>query len=139
MTATLDIPPFTCAELRSALRACAAGVTVLTTTGDEPFGTAAGPFTAVSIDPPVVLGSVSAAAAREVERSGVFAVNVLDEAQAWLSGRVAFDEISWLPGKTAAPILLDASFTLDCELTLTFGAGSEVLIVGEVRGVERAG
>jgi flavin reductase (DIM6/NTAB) family NADH-FMN oxidoreductase RutF len=144
MTATLLPPSFTCAELRSALRACAEGVTVLTTTGDEPYGIAAGPFTAVSMEPPVVLGSASAAAARVVERSGVFAVNVLTKAQTLLSHRftghpsgAVFDGVAWLPGTTGAPVLLEATFTFDCELTLTFPAGSETLIVGEVRGLER--
>jgi flavin reductase (DIM6/NTAB) family NADH-FMN oxidoreductase RutF len=138
-------PPFTCADLRSALRACAAGVTVLTTTGDEPFGVAAGPFTSVSMAPPVVLGSVCASAARAVERSGVFAVNVLAGGKERLLARfsgpagTAFEDVAWLPGRTAAPLLLDATCTLDCELTLTFGAGTETLLVGEVRGVGRAG
>jgi flavin reductase (DIM6/NTAB) family NADH-FMN oxidoreductase RutF len=144
MTPVLAPAPFTCAELRAALRACSDGVTVLTTTGEEPYGIAAGPFTEVSMDPPVVLGSVSASAAQVVERSGVFAVNVLPGGQEWLAhrftgqhGAAAFDEVAWLPGKTAAPVLLDARFTLECELTLTFPAGTETLLVGEVRGLER--
>jgi flavin reductase len=139
MTPPVLAPPFTCADLRSALRACAAGVTVLTSTGDEPFGVAAGPFTSVSMAPPVVLGSVCASAARAVERSGVFAVNVLASGRERLLARftatTALDDVAWLPGKTTAPVLLDAAFVIECELTLTFGAAGETLLVGEVRSV----
>jgi flavin reductase (DIM6/NTAB) family NADH-FMN oxidoreductase RutF len=117
---------FTPSDLRSALRTSAAGTTVVTTAG--PYAFHAQAFTPVSFSPPVVLGRVPAPGARAVERNGAFAVNLLRPDRRWRAD-------TSLRGATGSPLLLEAERVLDCELTLTFDAGGEVIVVGEVCGL----
>jgi len=101
-------------------------------------------FTSVSLDPPLILLCVikGTDGCRIISDSGVFAVNILSEAQEPLSryfssrtrprGRDAFDGIRHSRGTTGSPILADVASYLDCRLTAQHEAGDHVIFIGEV-------
>jgi flavin reductase (DIM6/NTAB) family NADH-FMN oxidoreductase RutF len=136
---------FTSEEFRSVMGRFATGVTVVTVQGDEgPHGTTVNAFTALSLDPPLVLLCLDhgTRSARLLERSPCFGVNILGHEQLQLgrffasegraTGHAAFAGISHRTGVTGA-LLLDGSVGhLECHLVGTFKAGDHTIYVGEV-------
>lgn len=128
--------------LRRALGQFATGVTIVTTAGagDRPVGVTANSFNSVSLDPPMVLWSLSAAALSKgaFETAAYFCVHVLSAAQEELSRRFAtqgsdkFDGVSWSPGLGAAPLLADYVARFQCRNSNRFPVGDHVVFVGEV-------
>src|ERR1700729_1707644 len=104
------------------------GVTVVTTADDDgPAGFACQSFSAVSLEPPLVLFCPSRTSATwpRIERSGHFCANVLTEDQRDLArtfavsgaaGTDKFAGVRWSPSPSGAPIL-------DGVLTWVAGAG----------------
>lgn len=140
-----DPHAFNAREFRDALGSFATGVTVITTKGpDEPYGMTANAFSSVSLDPPLILVCVikGTLGADSIERNGIFAVNVLSEAQEPISryfasksrprGPDAFQEISHAHAATGAPIIDDTAAYLDCRLAASHEAGDHVIFIGEV-------
>jgi flavin reductase len=136
---------FTAKEFRATLGAFATGVTVITTQNAEhPYGMTANAFSALSLDPPLVLVCVSSntEASLNIESNGAFAVNVLGADQEPHSryfaskdrprGSEAFREISHRRGTTGCPILEGVAAFLECRLTVCHPAGDHVIFVGEV-------
>lgn len=132
-------------RFRAALRMFTTGVTVVTTAGDDPpYGMTANAFTPVSLAPRLVLVCLRASSSgvHTIERSGVFAVNVLSCEQEWLSrrfasptrsrGHAAFDDVPHRAGSSGAPILGGVACWLDCRLTDMRAAGDHVIAIGEV-------
>src|SRR5690606_33828506 len=105
-------------------------------------------FSAVSLDPPLVMVCASHAALTlpVILEAGVFAVNVLAwgqhelSAQFALSGNEAlrFEGISYRHGPTGAPWLPDTLAVLDCRIVATHEAGDHVILVGQVEAAELA-
>lgn len=136
--------------LRTVLRAYPTGVTVVTTSGAAgDHGMTANSFTAVSLEPPLVL---LCAAARgrgpaTIAANGVFAVNLLAADQEPLSrrfarhdrprGDAAFDGVEHFAAATGAPILDGACSYLDCRLSASHVAGDHVIFIGEVVALGR--
>src|SRR5229473_1678008 len=105
-------------EFRRVLGHFAAGVTVITTVGDDgaPYGLTATAFTSVSLEPPLVLVCVDKKSESHphFHVSRVFAVNFLATGHEDLSRRFAvsggakFDGLSVRQGATGAPLLTEA-------------------------------
>lgn len=128
------------ASFRSVLGHFATGITVITAMdGDEPVGIAANSFTAVSLDPPLVLfcAAKSSSTWPRIQRSGHFMVNVLDEHQEHIcrlfaeKGADRFGQIEW-DATTRGPVLHDVHAWLDCTIETEHDAGDHVIVVGRV-------
>jgi flavin reductase (DIM6/NTAB) family NADH-FMN oxidoreductase RutF len=136
-------------EFRTALRNYAAGVTVVTTRDRDgrPSGLTASAFTAVSLDPPLVLVCVdhTATAHPAFRAHGRFAVNVLRREQEAVSRRFAesggdkFRGVPYHEGRTGLPLLDGALATLECRLVEAHEAGDHTIFVGEVEAAAVSG
>ncbi|MFI4926700.1 MAG: flavin reductase family protein [Burkholderiales bacterium] len=135
-------PSFSAQEFRVALGMFATGVTIVTARSAEGqvIGLTANSFNSVSLSPPLVLWSLSqAAASLSVFSAGShYAINVLASDQKALAERfasrgadrwtgVAFDE-----GAGGAPLLHGAAATFECFNRSRYQEGDHVIFVGEV-------
>jgi flavin reductase (DIM6/NTAB) family NADH-FMN oxidoreductase RutF len=124
------------------------GVFIVTTKdGDRINGMTAAWATRVSFNPPmlcVVIGKTRYSH-ELIERSGVFALNILSDKQIDLgkhfgfkSGRKTdkFKDIPYITKSTGSPILKDIAGYLDCKVTNTCEAGDHTIFVGEVVSAE---
>ena len=143
-------PSFSTQEFRTALGMFATGVTIVTARAEDGkvIGLTANSFNSVSLSPPLVLWSLSrAAASLPVFSTGShYAINVLAAEQRLLAERFAtrgadrwsgvlFDE-----GAGGAPLLHDAAATFECFNRSRYEEGDHVIFVGEVeRCHHRAG
>jgi flavin reductase (DIM6/NTAB) family NADH-FMN oxidoreductase RutF len=137
---------FTERTFRNALGMFPTGVAVVTARGAE--GTLQGitisSFNSVSLDPPLVLFSLS----RKLFSLDVFlaaetfAINFLQEDQQDLSVRFSkalsnkWDHVSYKAGITGALVLLPALAVLECQPYAQYDGGDHVIVVGEVKHVE---
>lgn len=128
-------------RLREALGSFVTGVTVITTRhGGELHGLTANSFTSVSLDPPLVLFSLSRTADcfDAFEETNAFAVNILRSDQEDLSSRFATKDIdkwsgvAWRPGHGGCPLIDGAIATFECRITARHEGGDHILYVGEV-------
>ncbi len=134
-------PAIDAREFRTALGHFCTGVTVITGIADgEPVGFACQSFSALSLDPPLVLfcpGRQSRAWA-VIERTGHFVVNVLSEDQRGVSttfgARVTdkFARVPWTPAASGAPILTEALGWIDCAVDAVHDGGDHQIVVGRV-------
>lgn len=137
MTATAAL------RLREALGNFVTGVTVITTRNEGGLhGLTANSFSSVSLDPPLVLFSLSRTADcfDAFEGAEFFAINILRSDQEALSSRFATKEIDkwsgvgWRPGLGDCPLLDGAIATFECQVTARHEGGDHVIYVGEVLG-----
>ncbi|MBB1633697.1 flavin reductase family protein [Cupriavidus sp. UME77] len=122
------------------------GVTVVTTrNGDKLAGMAVNSFSAVSLDPPLVLWSIrreSKSAADFLEASH-FAVNVLAANQVEASQLFGssnperFNLIAWSPGEHGSPLLDGAIAKLECRREMVYQGGDHLIVVGHVERYSR--
>ena len=128
--------------LRDALGCFATGVTIVTCldAGGGPVGLTANSFTALSLDPALLLVCVartSASAAALAEASS-FAVNVLQTGQRpasiTFSTRVEdrFGQTEWSVGEHGAPVLMDSLSVFECHRHAIHEGGDHFILVGEV-------
>lgn len=131
--------------LRTCLSRFATGVTVVSySVGSEPRGATINAFTAVSLDPPLVLVSLGRTArAAEHVSHGQFAVNVLradqiDVAMQFAGRPRGGARIRWRPGDESqwAPQLEDTIASFQCRPWATYDGGDHILVVGEVVAAE---
>lgn len=128
--------------LRGVLGRFATGVTIVTCVdaAGERIGLTANSFSALSLDPPLVLWSLRQASPSltAFRAARHFAVNILAESQVDLSRRFAspvadkFAEGLWSAGAGGAPVLAGAAAVLECERTAQQEAGDHVLFIGRV-------
>ncbi|QGU08232.1 FMN reductase (NADH) NtaB [Corynebacterium occultum] len=131
---------------RRTLGQFATGITVITTnTGEKLTGMTANSFTAVSLDPPLVLWSIrkeSGSLAAFLE-SGHFSINILAENQNTVSeifGRPRdeqFSQVEWIPGKFGAPLFPGSIAHLECETHEVIDAGDHHILIGRVDNYAR--
>lgn len=131
--------------LRDALGCFGTGVTVVTTmdANDKPVGLTANSFTAVSLDPPLLLVCLAntVQSLPSFAASDVFAVNVLHIGQQTVSGRFAkrqedrFAATPWETWDTGAPIIEHSLASFDCTKFAWHEAGDHVILVGRVQRV----
>lgn len=143
-------PSFSAQEFRAALGMFATGVTIVTarTAEGATIGLTANSFNSVSLDPPLVLWSLSrAAASLAVFSAGShYAINVLAADQRALAERFAlrdidrFSGVAFDQGAGGAPLLHGAAATFECFNRSRYEEGDHVIFVGEVeRCTWRAG
>jgi flavin reductase (DIM6/NTAB) family NADH-FMN oxidoreductase RutF len=137
---------FTERTFRDALGMFPTGVAVVTTTGLDGAlqGATINSFNPVSLDPPLVLFSLS----RQLFRlnafltADAFAVNFLREDQkdlsVWFHKALSnkWENVSYKPGMTGAPVLLPAVAVLECRPYARYDGGNHVIMVGRVEHVE---
>ena len=133
-------------EFRRVLGHFAAGVTIVTTQGDDgnPYGLTATAFTSVSLEPPLVLVCVDKRSESHphFHRSRVFAVNFLGVDHEHLSRRFAvtggdkFDGVAVRRGPTGAPLLEDALGYLECRTVDVIEAGDHTIFLGQVEAAD---
>lgn len=128
-------------RLREALGSFVTGITVVTTrNGGEPHGLTANSFSSVSLEPPLVLFSLSRAADcfDAFEQAEAFAVNVLCSDQEDVSSRFATKDVDkwtgvdWRPGHGGCPLLEGAVAAFECRVAARHEGGDHVIYVGEV-------
>jgi flavin reductase (DIM6/NTAB) family NADH-FMN oxidoreductase RutF len=134
--------PVDALSFRLALGAFATGVTVITTRGPkgELVGNTASSFNSVSLEPPLVLWSLSRTAYsfKAYLAADHFAVNVLRQGQEELSVRFAkslgekWQGVEYETWETGCPILPNALAIFECKTAYTYQGGDHVIFVGEV-------
>ena len=144
------LPSFSAQEFRASLAMFATGVTIVTarTPTGELIGLTANSFNSVSLNPPLVLWSLSQlASSMSVFSTGShYAINILAADQKELAERFASRRADrWLDvpftyGECGAPLLTGAAATFECFNRSRYQEGDHVIFVGEVeRCTQRAG
>jgi len=133
-------------ELRRVMGHFATGVTIITTRDEEghPFGLTANAVCSVSLVPPLILICVDKVADTYpyFDRSKVFTVNILADAQEGISRRFAtsgiekFEGIGYHKSETGCAVLDDAVGHMDCRIVQAHDAGDHSIYVGEVLGAD---
>ncbi|VTU40265.1 FMN reductase (NADH) NtaB [Variovorax sp. PBS-H4] len=123
------------------------GVTVITGNGvGGPVGVTANSFSSLSMDPPLILWSISRSS-RSFDAfvsATAFTVHILASDQIDLSQRFAskmedkFAGIDWRPGLLGAPLIPGAAAILQCTTEAFHDAGDHVLLIGRVVHFARA-
>ena len=140
--------PIDSSQFRRIMSRFATGVTVVTTrSGQEVHGLTCNAFCSVSLNPCTVMVSVAKDARSWplIDRSRLFAVNILSEDQTMISDRFAgrhrdkdddrFEGIEWTTAATGAPILAGTQGYLDCRVAQAYDGGTHTLFLGEVVGL----
>ena len=135
-------PDFSALEFRASLGMFATGVTIVTarTASAELVGLTANSFNSVSLEPPLVLWSLSQGAGSMAAFSNGlhYAINVLAADQQDLALRFAsrhtkcWDGVAFSDGVSGAPLLAGAAATFECFNRSRYAEGDHVIFVGEV-------
>ena len=135
-------PNFSQPEFRTALGMFATGVTIVTarTAGGDLVGLTANSFNSVSLSPPLVLWSLSRAAASmpAFSTGSHYAINILAADQKELALRFAakgvdrFADVEFIEGVGGAPLLAGAAASFECFNRSRYEEGDHVIFVGEV-------
>ncbi len=128
--------------LRNALGAFATGVTIVSTRNAEgqDIGITANSFNSVSLNPPMVLWSLSrmALSLSSFQQSPYFAVHVLAADQDDLSRRFAtkgaskFQDLDVQRGHGNVPLIDGCTARFQCRTAFSYDAGDHIIFVGEV-------
>jgi flavin reductase (DIM6/NTAB) family NADH-FMN oxidoreductase RutF len=128
---------------RTAFRCClgrfGTGVCVVTVVGEDgEHGLTVNSFTAVSMEPPLVLVSIARSArGHDLMEGRPFAINVLGAEQERVARHFAGDAhpdcLQWEQGRVA-PVLAGALATLECLPWRDYDGGDHTLYLGEVVG-----
>lgn len=136
-------------QFRAAMARFPGAVTLVTarTEAGERRGITATAVCSVTADPPSVLVCLNRATGTcaTVEATGLFAVNLLSEAQDALalrfagqggvSGEEKFGIGDWQAGENGLPVLQDATVALCCEVTESLVAGTHRIFIGRITGL----
>lgn len=143
-------PGFSPLEFRASLAMFATGVTIVTarTPAGILIGLTANSFNSVSLNPPLVLWSLSQAAGSmaALSEGSHYAINILAADQRALAERFAskredrWSDVLFTEGACGAPLLTGAAATFECFNRSRYEEGDHVIFVGEVeRCSHRAG
>jgi flavin reductase (DIM6/NTAB) family NADH-FMN oxidoreductase RutF len=142
--------PGDAALLRRTFGAFATGVTVVTVAGRTPHGMTANSFTAVSLQPPLVLVCIDRQAIMHRKIGlGYFGVSVLASDQEPVArhfadlqrpmGAAQFDGIAYEPGRlTGAPLINGAVARFECELCRTCDGGDHTIFIARLLSLDWA-
>ena len=128
----------------------ATGVTIVTARAEsgELIGLTANSFNSVSLEPPLVLWSLSRVAGSmpALSAGSHYAINILAADQKELAERFSarregrWDGVAWSAGISGSPLLEGAAATFECFNRSRYEEGDHVIFVGEVeRCAHRAG
>lgn len=142
-TQTAPAPPaFDCRAFRDTLGSFATGVTVVTALGEDGqrVGMTISSFNSVSLDPPLILWSLSRTSPNldAFLRAGHYAVNVLAAGQEDVSNRFAargddrFAGVATHEGLGGAPLLDGCCASFECVNAHQYPGGDHVIFVGRV-------
>lgn len=131
-------------DLRAALGQFATGVTIVTTVGPQGqrIGLTANSFTSVSLEPPLVLWSLSkrSASLDTFRNAGRFAINVLASDQQELCRRFAqrmdgdrFEGVALTPSETGLPLIEGTLASFECTTHAQYEAGDHIVFLGQVQ------
>ncbi len=132
--------------MRNTMRLWASGVSIVTTAADgQRGGLTVSSFTSLSLQPPMILVCLhkDSHAIPLIERSGVFAVSILNAEQAHISDRFAgriplqhdsqrFDGVNTFAAATGSPIIEGAVGWVDCKVALRHDGSTHWIYIGEV-------
>jgi flavin reductase (DIM6/NTAB) family NADH-FMN oxidoreductase RutF len=140
-------PTFAADDFRAALAMFATGVTIVTALDASglPVGLTANSFNSVSIEPPLVLWSLSrqAGTMAAFAQGSHYAINILAAGQHRLAERFAshgldrFDGVAFRPGASGAPVFEGAAAVFECFNRSRYEEGDHVIFVGEVERCQR--
>ena len=140
-------PSFTPTDFRTALGMFATGVTIVTArdAAGQRVGLTANSFASVSLDPPLVLWSLSrqAGTVPAFSSGSHYAINILGADQHALAQRFAsrapdrFDGLALREGAGGAPIIEGAVAVFECFNRSRYEEGDHIIFVGEVERCER--
>lgn len=129
-------------DLRQALARFVTGVAIVTAADPDgaPLGLTINSFSSVSLDPPLVLWSLSHRSSSRAAFLAArhFAVNVLGAGQQDLSASFArpladrFLGVDWRPGFGGAPVLAGCIATFECAAAGHIPAGDHLILLGRV-------
>jgi len=129
-------------DFRAAMSMWPSGVTITTTIDDDRlrWGFTASAFSSLSLEPPLILVCLAAAAKSHdtFVRTKFFAVNLLSTRHEQLARRFAtrgsdkFNGANFRPGHTGSPLLTDAVASLECVMHATVPAGDHTILIGKV-------
>jgi flavin reductase (DIM6/NTAB) family NADH-FMN oxidoreductase RutF len=140
----LPRPELDARDFRSALGRFPTGVCLVTTlgSGGQPAGMTVNSLTSVSLDPPMVLWSLSreASSAPVFRDAEYFAVNILaagDEALSSHFAKQAPDKFAafaerFAPGLGGVPVLRGAAATFECHTRHRNYGGDHIVLIGTV-------
>lgn len=130
-------------DLRQAFGRFGTGVTVITTRAPDGarIGVTANSFNTVSLDPPIVLWSLSikSPSLDGFRAAGHFTVNVLTLEQLDLSRRFSrpaadkFAGVEFSDGLGGAPVIAGCAATIECAVVNEHVVGDHVLFLGQVQ------
>lgn len=143
----MDDTAFTSRDLRDALSTFATGVTIITAADHhgEPVGMTASSFNSVSMEPPLILWSVtkSALSAETFRTAKHFAVHVLSSDQVGLSNRFAssgsdkFADTAYSKDTNGVPHIVGCASRLECSGWACYEGGDHWIIVGRVEKIQK--
>jgi flavin reductase (DIM6/NTAB) family NADH-FMN oxidoreductase RutF len=137
--------PIDIADYRRVLGHFPSGVTVVASEDAQgPVGFACQAFSALSLDPPLVLFSVGHTSTTwpRIQATGRFCVNFLAADHERLcrafavSGGDKFAGVSWRHSALGSPILDGAHGWVDCTIEATHPGGDHTIVIGRVHGLD---
>lgn len=137
-----------CRDFRDALGSFATGVTVLTALAPDGsmLGVTISSFNAVSLEPPLILWSLSRSSPRldAFRRASQYAVNVLAADQQWISDCFAnrdktscFDVVASSQGLAGVPLINGCAAWFECANEAQYPGGDHLVFIGRVRRFAR--
>ena len=138
-------------QLRAAMRAWTAGVTIVAATHDgQTHGMTVNSFTSISLEPPMIMISMQTGSRTHelIEGSKAFGLTILSNEQSEISdifaGRVKdledrFTGIKTETLTTGSPLIVGGLAWMDCRLAQTVEIGKNSLLIAEVIAAKGSG
>ena len=137
----------TAQSLREVLGLFPTGIAVVTAIDPQGdlFGVTINSFSSVSLEPPLVLFSLSRTryALKAMFTTGAFAIHFLREDQGHISARFSkaipnkWEHLKYREGVTGCPVIEPALAVLECRLYAQYEGGDHVIILGRIEHIER--
>ena len=135
-------PDLNCRDFRRTLGSFATGITVITALGrdGQPLGMTISSFNSVSLDPPLILWSLSLSSPslEAFRNASHYAVNVLSAEQEQLSNRFAsrngnrFADVDVRAGLAGVPLIEGCCAWFECTNETQYPGGDHLIFVGHV-------
>jgi flavin reductase (DIM6/NTAB) family NADH-FMN oxidoreductase RutF len=128
---------------RQAMSQFASGVTIVSTNHEGILhGLTVASFCSLSLDPPLIVVCIDKRSNTHgmIEKSGVFAVNILNNEQQDVSRIFAdpsteghrFEAVRYRTAASGAPIIEPVLAAIDCKVSATHDGGDHTIFIGEV-------